>query len=68
MPGRTISKSVLGSMNDLKYGYEFEIVRAGEVESLNVLAVNQKMDMTPLKAIKYNFSIEEIKRVLLPSG
>jgi len=55
-------------MNDLKYGYEFEIVRAGEVESLNVLAVNQKMDMTPLKAIKYNFSIEEIKRVLLPSG
>lgn len=60
----TISKSVLGSMNDMKYGYEFEVVRAGGIENLNVLAVNQKMNMTPLKAIKYNFPIEEIKRVI----
>lgn len=63
---RTTSKSVLGSMNDLKQGYEFEIYRAGGLERFNVLAVNLKMNQTPLKAIRYNFPIEEIKRVLLP--
>lgn len=63
---RTTSKSVLGSMNDLKFGYEFEVARAGGIDGLNILAVNQKMNRTPLKAINYNFPIEEIKRVLLP--
>lgn len=61
---KTVSKSVLGSMNDLKVGYEFEVYRADGIEHLNVLAVNQKMNRTPLKAIKYNFPIEELKRVV----
>ena len=43
---KTISKSMLGSMNDLKHGYEFEVVRAGGIESLDVLAVNQNMNRT----------------------
>ncbi len=60
----TINKSVLGSMNDLKVGYESEVYRAGGIEILNVLAVNQKMNQTPLKAIKYNFPIEELKKVI----
>lgn len=61
---RTNSKSVLGSMNDLKVGYEFEVYRAGGIEHLNVLTVNQKINETPLKAIKYNYPIEELKRVV----
>jgi hypothetical protein len=61
---RTVSKSVLGSMNDLKHGYEFKVFRAGGIEHFNVLAVNQKMNKTPLKTIKYNFPIEEITRVI----
>lgn len=48
---KTISKSVLGSMNDLKHGYEFETYRAGGSERFNVLAVNQKMNKTLLSAI-----------------
>lgn len=63
---KTISKSVLGSMNDLKHGYEFEIYRAGNLERLNILAVNKKVNETPLSAIKYNFPIEEMQRILLP--
>lgn len=62
---KTRSRSVLGSMNDLKRGYEFEIIRAGGVENLNVLDANQKANETPLSAIKYNSPIEEMKRILL---
>lgn len=61
---KTTSKSVLCSMNDMNYGYEFEVVRYGGIEWLNFLAVNQKMNRTPMKAIKYNYAIEEVKKLL----
>jgi len=64
---RTVNKSVLGSMNDLKYCYEAEVIRAGGIGCLNLFAVNQKMNRTPFKAIKYKYPIVAIKEILSPS-
>lgn len=62
---KTASRSVLGSMNDLKCAYGFEVVRSGGIGGFNVLAVNREMNRTPLSAIKYSYAIEEVKRVIV---
>jgi hypothetical protein len=61
---KTVSKSVLGSMNDFAYHYEFQIMREGGIENIRILHLNKKINRTPMGALKYNFPIETLKKLL----
>jgi len=61
---KTMSKSVLGSMNDLAYHYEFQIMREGGIENIRILRLNKEINRIPMGALKYNFPIEALKNLL----
>src|SRR4030066_1868405 len=55
---KTVSKSVLGSMNDLAYQYEFEIMRSEGIDNIRIPQLNQRINRTPMGALNYKFPIE----------
>lgn len=59
--GSTSSRSVLGSMNDLAFHYEFHIYNAGGVHSAEVPSIIRQLNHMPMGALKYAFPIEELK-------
>jgi hypothetical protein len=61
---KTFSKSVLGSMNDLAYQYEFLIMRDGGINNIRIFELNQKINRTPLGVLKYKYPIEAVKGFL----
>jgi hypothetical protein len=61
---KTINKSVLASMNDLVHQYEFEIMREGGVNNIRILPINQRINRTPMGALKYESPIEALKKLI----
>lgn len=61
---KTANKSVLGSMNDLAYLYEVHIIEDGGFDNIKMLQLNQRINRTPMGAMKYQFPIEVLKKVL----
>jgi hypothetical protein len=61
---KTVSKSVLGSMNDLAYQYEVHIIGDGGFNNIKILQLNQKINRTPMGALKYKYPIEALKKLL----
>lgn len=59
--GKTKSKSILGSMNDLAFHFEFTILHDGGVMACDIIAINQKMNRIPMSAIGYSYSIEKLR-------
>ena len=60
---KTVSKSVLGSMNDLAYQYKFEIMRSEGIDNIRIPQLNQRINRTPMRALNYKFSIEALKNL-----
>lgn len=56
----TMSRSVLGSMNDLAGQVEFLIHRAGGLEKADMLRVNMILNRVPMGALKYKYAIEKV--------
>ena len=65
---KTMSKSVLGSMNDLAYHYEFQIMREGGIVNIRILHLNKEINRTPMGALKYRYPIDVLKNLLLKVG
>jgi len=65
---KTVSKSVLGSMNDFAYHYEFQIMREGGIENIRILHLNKKINRIPMGALKYQYPIEALKNLLTESA
>src|SRR4030065_354197 len=65
---KTMSKSVLGSMNDLAYHYEFQIMREGGIVNIRILHLNKEINRTPMGALKYHYPIDVLKNLLLKAG
>jgi hypothetical protein len=61
---KTMSKSVLGSMNDLTYHYEFQIMREGGIVNIRILHLNKEINRTPMGTLKYKYPIEALKNLL----
>lgn len=59
----TNSKSVLGSMNDLAYHYEYLILSEGGVHSPAVPGIIKKLNHMPMGAIGYAYPIEALKAI-----
>lgn len=64
---KTVSKSVLGSMNDFAYQYEAHIIGDGGFDNIKILQLNQKINRTPMGALKYKYPIETLKKLLQES-
>jgi hypothetical protein len=62
--GNTNSKSVLGSMNDIAYQYQFSILSEGGVHSPAVPAIIRQLNRMPLSAIGYGYAIEKLRALL----
>jgi len=61
---KTVSKSVLGSMNDLAYQYEAHIIGDGGFDNIKIIQLNQKINRTPMGALKYGYPIEAMEMLL----
>jgi hypothetical protein len=59
--GNTNNKSVLGSVNDLVFHYEYHILSAGGVHSAEVPSIIKALNHMPMGALQYAFPIEELK-------
>lgn len=62
--GRTENRSVLGSMNDYAYQYEFHLREYGNILNLEMLRINHEMNRTPMGAIGYAYGIDKLKVLL----
>lgn len=58
---KTNNRSVLGSMNDLKYQVEGIIWDIGGLDQVDLISLNQKLNRIPMGAIKYSYSIKALK-------
>lgn len=62
---KTNNRSVLGSMNDLAYQLQFMIPSMGGLEYCSIDDVNQRLNRTPMSAIKpHIFSIDALRAKL----
>jgi hypothetical protein len=61
---KTNSRSVLGSMNDLTFQIKYMVYVRGSMEDSNIYEINRELNRIPMGAIKYQYSIDELKRVL----
>ena len=61
---KTNSRSVSGSMNDLAIQIKSMIFMSGGLTDINLSEVKWQLNRIPMSAIKYQFSIDELKRRL----
>jgi len=61
---KTNSRSVLGSMNDLAFQIKPMILVSDGLTDVNLSEVNLQLNRIPMSAIKYQISIDELKRKL----
>jgi hypothetical protein len=61
---KTNSRSVLGSMNDLAIQIKSMILMSDGLTDVNLSEINLQLNRIPMSAIKYQFSIDELKRRL----
>lgn len=61
----TSNKQVLGSMTDFVRCYEHCLSYVGEINLDTLTEINAKMNRMPMKAIGYNYPIEEFKKALV---
>jgi len=61
MISKTNSRSVLGSMNDLAFQLKCLIEAMGGLDRADLSEVSRRLNRIPMSAIKYHFSIDELK-------
>lgn len=61
---KTNSRSVLGSMNDLAFQAKSIIHMSGGLAEADLSEITRQLNRIPMSAIKYRFSIDELKRRL----
>jgi len=55
---RTNNRSVLGSMNELKFQLEYHIEAEGGLERTDIFELNHRLNRTIMSSIKYKYPIE----------
>jgi len=65
---KTNSRSILGSMNDLAFQIKSMIYATGGLANADLSEINRQLNRIPMSAIKYKFSIDELKQLLADAG
>ena len=55
---RSSNRSVLGSMNDLRFQVEVEVAQAGGLARVDLVDLHQRLNRTPLSAVGYRYPVE----------
>jgi len=61
---RTNNRSVLGSMNDLKFHFEFSIASSGGLALTPLYELNARLNRTPFSAIGHSYPIDRLVELL----
>ncbi len=61
---RTVSKSVLGSMNDLAYQIDVAVRIAGGLAACDPVVLTRQLNRTPMGAIGYAYPIDRVREEL----
>jgi len=61
---KTNSRSVLGSMNDMKKMLDYTVYQHGKLAHVGMGEIFQLLNHTPFKAIGYNYSEEKLREML----
>lgn len=63
----TVSRSVLGSMNDFAYQYDahFEYEKEEGTGRIDILAINHQVNKSPMSMLKYESPLKALKSLLL---
>jgi hypothetical protein len=62
--GVTNSRSVLGSMNDLAFHYEYWITSNGGLHDVAVPEIISRLNHMPMGALKYGYPIEALRQLV----
>ena len=55
---RSGNRSVLGSMNDLRFQIEVEVAHVGGLGQVDLVDLHQRLNRTPLSAVGYRYPVE----------
>jgi hypothetical protein len=66
--GKTVNKSVIGSMNDLIRMWKYYVEEAGRLETIKVEEVNKEMKNVPMSYIGMESGERALKRLLKAKG
>lgn len=62
---KTVSRHVLGSMNELTFHYEYLIIQRYEgIENIRILGVNKEVNRTIMRGLKYLHPIDSLQELL----
>ncbi|OGW52785.1 MAG: hypothetical protein A2Y81_13135 [Nitrospirae bacterium RBG_13_43_8] len=61
---KTVSKSVLGSMNEFAFEYDYLIRGEERIEKVRILEINKDINRTIMGALKYKHPIEALRNLL----
>ena len=64
MIAKTNSRSILGSMNELAFQIKCIVHGMGGLIVTDLSEINRQLNHIPMSAIKYNFSIKELRHRL----
>lgn len=59
---KTISRSILGSMNDYAFQYDIHIYHNGGINNANILAIANQVNDAPMSALKYQNALKEMHK------
>jgi hypothetical protein len=62
--GKTVSRSVLGSMNEFAFESEYRIARAGGLQGIDLLELNKHLHRTLLSPLGMKYPIERLTQRL----
>lgn len=61
---KTISKSVLGSMNDFAFNFKYKILTEGGIEFCDIASIVKLINRIPMGSIDYQYPIEKLQELV----
>jgi hypothetical protein len=61
---KTASRSILGSMNELRFQFEYDIYREGGIDNINQLEANHQLNRNIMGALKYGCPVDAMRDFL----
>ena len=61
---KTISRSVLGSMNDFAFNFKYKILTEGGIEFCDIASIVKLINRIPMGSIDYQYPIEKLQELV----
>lgn len=61
---RSSSRSVLGSMNDIRFHIEVAVAHSGGLAQVDLVDLNHRINRIPLSAVGYRYPVDKLREFL----